>query len=310
MTAARAIIHSLDNTAGRRILARYASWHASRASGESIKVFYDGVWLHRIGDRHWADSHQFVYHRAMSTKWLSHALQQDDMARDFWFHVCRPRPGDTIVDIGAGDGSDLPVISEAVGPQGRVIAVEAHPRTYELLQKAVQWNRLQNVECVQMATSDKPGRVHISDCAEHISNAIGADGADDVGIGGFDVESCTIDGLCDEVGIGQIDFLKMNIEGAERHAIRGMTSVMARVRYLCIACHDFRAERGEGEQFRTKAAVVAFLCDNGWQVVTRDAHPDPSVRDHIHAWNPTRMDRAGHGASEFARSAHLKEKRA
>ena len=303
MTLARNLLHWMDRPVARRILEQYASWHATRVAGRNIRVFYDRVWMHRIGSRYWADSHLFIYNRSITKKWLATALQQDDMARDFWFRVYGPRPGDTIVDIGAGDGSDSPVLSDAVSSKGRVIAVEAHPRTYQLLQKAVQWNRLQNVECVQKATSDKPGQVHISDCAEHISNAIGTDGADDGGNGGFDVEACTIDGLCDEAGIGQIDFLKMNIEGAERHAIRGMTSVMARVRYLCIACHDFRAERGEGEQFRTKADVMAFLRDKGWQVVSRDAHPDPSVQDHVHAWNPTLVDIARRRNSDLARLA-------
>jgi arsenite methyltransferase len=36
----------------------------------------------------------------------------------------RPRPGETVVDIGAGSGMDTFLAAKAVGPQGKVIAVD------------------------------------------------------------------------------------------------------------------------------------------------------------------------------------------
>jgi len=38
-------------------------------------------------------------------------------ARDYWFHVYRPREGDVIVDIGAGRGEDVYAFSLGVGPK-------------------------------------------------------------------------------------------------------------------------------------------------------------------------------------------------
>lgn len=39
----------------------------------------------------------------------------------------RPRPGETVVDIGAGSGMDTFLAAKAVGPRGKVIAVDMTP---------------------------------------------------------------------------------------------------------------------------------------------------------------------------------------
>jgi hypothetical protein len=40
------------------------------------------------------------------------------------------RPGDTVIDVGANIGVLSLLASRLVGPSGRVLAIEAHPRTY------------------------------------------------------------------------------------------------------------------------------------------------------------------------------------
>lgn len=54
-------------------------------------------------------------------------------------------PGDRVAEIGAGDGYWLPWLSEAVGPTGRVYAVEVEPEKVRALQERVERERLQNV---------------------------------------------------------------------------------------------------------------------------------------------------------------------
>jgi ubiquinone/menaquinone biosynthesis C-methylase UbiE len=44
------------------------------------------------------------------------------------------RPGDRVADLGAGEGYFLPYLSEAVGSQGRVFAVEVEPELAERLE--------------------------------------------------------------------------------------------------------------------------------------------------------------------------------
>ena len=74
--------------------------------------------------------------------------------RDGWQHPERVvesleiRPGDRVADIGAGDGYFLPWLSEAVGPTGRVYAVEVDAAKIEALHATVEREGLENVEVV------------------------------------------------------------------------------------------------------------------------------------------------------------------
>ncbi len=57
-----------------------------------------------------------------------------------------------------------------------------------------------------------------------------------------------------------------------------------RVRHACIAAHDFRAGRGEGEEFRTHDFVVETLTAADFQLRFRSDDPRYYVKEHIHAW--------------------------
>ena len=67
-------------------------------------------------------------------------------------------------------------------------------------------------------------------------------------------------------GLSQVDFLKMNIEGAERLALSGLGEMVRKTKNVCIACHDFLANEGGPNEMRTKADVIRFLKQNGFAV--------------------------------------------
>ena len=99
--------------------------------------------------------------------------------------------------------------------------------------------------------------------------------------GGLVVPAARLKEICDRYSVHKIDFLKMNIEGAERRALIGMEDVMNRIATVCVACHDFRAESGHGEDFRTRIMVEQFLLRHGFQLRSRPDHPADYVRDHL-----------------------------
>jgi hypothetical protein len=100
----------------------------------------------------------------------------------------------------------------------------------------------------------------------------------------YRVQGITLDDLIASQGLERIDFLKMNIEGSEVEALKGLRTWAGRVKHLCVACHDFRADRGESESYRTRAAVMDNLNALGFALVMRDGDARPFVRDHIHAY--------------------------
>jgi hypothetical protein len=92
-----------------------------------------------------------------------------------------------------------------------------------------------------------------------------------------------LDELIEREKIRRVDFLKMNIEGAEAKAPEGMQRSFGIIRALCISCHDFRANQGDGEQFRTKALVQAAVKAAGFRTISRDKDPLPYVADQVNA---------------------------
>ncbi|HPZ48931.1 MAG TPA: FkbM family methyltransferase [Propionibacteriaceae bacterium] len=82
---------------------------------------------------------------------------------DLLWRPYRPRPGDVVLDIGAGNGGETFYLAEMVGAAGRVIAIEAAPGPYAALQELVELNGWPQVEALHVAVSDKAGTLRIED---------------------------------------------------------------------------------------------------------------------------------------------------
>ena len=249
-----------------------------KPAAADCEVFRDGMWVRRIGTMYFPDPD----YRPDEPNWprfagLAEKYLRD--AEDYWFHIYRPKPGDTIVDVGAGRGEDVFAFSRAVGAEGRVIAIEPHPVSFQALRKFCHWNRLGNVTALNYACTDRPMSLQIETLPVWESNFVSAGAATGAS---QTVEGDTVDRLLSSLGVQRVDFLKMNIEGAERTALPGCRETLRRTRFVCIAAHDFRTARGEGEEFRTLAFVRQFLTEAGFAITTRDRDPRYYVPYHVH----------------------------
>jgi FkbM family methyltransferase len=266
MWLSESMVRELDRPGKRSELARLATAAAREASGSQIEIYWDGMWIRRAEGVSFPDPDLFTTPEPRWDRWarLSTKFMRD--AEDYWFHVYPPRAGDVIVDIGAGRGEDVYAFSHKVGASGVVWAIEAHPVSYQVLCKFCELNELSNVHCLNLACMDAPAQLQIETLPVWESNFVRSGAPSPTS---FSVAGLTFDSLAAEQGIDRIDFLKMNIEGAERTALPGCRSALERTRYVCIAAHDFRADRGEGDDFRTLAFVKDFLSDCGFEIVTR-----------------------------------------
>jgi FkbM family methyltransferase len=199
-----------------------------------------------------------------------------DWVLDNWLWDHQLRPGDTVIDVGAGIGEETAVFSRLVGESGRVIAIEAHPDTFSCLQRTVLLSGLDNVTAVQCAIADEDGELSISTADCHVASSVMTGGD-------LRVPARSLDSLAEELKLGRIAFVKMNIEGAERPAMRGMARLLTRLDAACISCHDFLADLGQSEDFRTKAEVRPALEAAGFAIRTRAEHPQSWVRDYLYA---------------------------
>lgn len=282
MSYKKSLIRLLDRPGGRGLLGKIGTRVVRRSSGGDIEIVYrDGFWVRRAGPHFLPDGPEFDYTYEDFSRWTHQTERYVADAKDYWLRHYEPREGDVIVDVGAGRGEDTFAFSNAVGKSGRVIAIEAHPLSFAMLKRFCQLNGLENVTALHYALMDVEGSCQVleskSSWAEN-EVRVGRDA-------GIRVPATTLGRIFQQESLYNVAFLKMNIEGAERYALPGMSSVMQRLGQICVACHDFRGEHGDGERFRTRSYVERFLTDHGFEVSTRPNDPRDYVRDHLFGIN-------------------------
>ena len=228
--------------------------------------YRDDRWIHRTrrGAIPWPTAH------------APHPSLWDHETVDYFCWDFVPDAGDTVVDVGAGIGTEVPTWSRLVGPGGRVVAIEAHPGSYERLVALIELNGYP-VDPVHAAVTDRAGTVRISDAPNADLNTIMGSEA------GFEVAASTLDEVLAATGVERIDLLKMNIEGAERLAIEGMAKMIKSTKHAVIACHDFLGKPDPESELRTRDQVRAFLVENGFTVRQRSGDGRPWVEDYLYA---------------------------
>ncbi len=283
MWIAEETVQRLDCPESRQELARLATAAARAASGGQIEILWNGMWMRKAEGVYFPDPDLFRTSAPRWDHWCHMATKYMRDAEDNWFHVYQPKPGDVIVDIGAGRGEDVFAFSQKAGPSGHVWAIEAHPTSYMVLSRFCELNSLNNVTALNMACMDTAAMLHIETLPVWETNFVRGGAATPTS---HEIAGLQFDALASEQGIDHIDFLKMNIEGAERTALPGCVESLKRTSHVCIAAHDFRAARGEGEEFRTLAFVREFLSGLGFQLITRDDDPRYYAPYHVHGFRP------------------------
>jgi FkbM family methyltransferase len=275
----RVLVRLLDRPGGRFLLGKIATYVVQRGGGDGVEIAYvDGFWTRRFKSDFFPDGPRFEYTYAYFAGWKRQMEQYEADTKEYWLQHYLPHEGDVIIDVGAGRGEDTVTFSRAVGETGRVIAIEAHPVTFASLERFCRLNRLTNVTVLRLALMDKPGTIRIVE-----SESSWMETAIDYGDGslGIHVRAGTLEEVWKDQGLKDIAFLKMNIEGGERYALVGLERIIQHIRQICVACHDFRSNRGDGEQYRTRAFVERFLTEHGLELASRPDHPGVGIRDHV-----------------------------
>lgn len=173
-----------------------------------------------------------------------------------------PRPGDIVVDLGAGLGEECLILSKFVGESGKLFAFEAHPRIATAFRSSVNLNKLNNIELFNVGASDVEGEIELSDNPNsYLGNSVSQCLNNTMR-----VQSITLDRFIEEKKLSKISFLKINIEGAEKLALKGLAKHINIVENIAVSCHDFRSNRGEGGFYSTKSFVVSFLERNNFKL--------------------------------------------
>lgn len=160
------------------------------------------------------------------------------------------KPGDCVLDVGANIGIFTMHAAHRVGSAGRVIAVEPIEANRQLIYAAQRLNDFAQIEVIAAAASDRRELIELRTHLTTSNSATPAAAGPRLRspIGGRTVLAPTV--VLDEVlaGLSRLDLVKIDIEGMEPRAVRGLRATLARLRPALITeFHPLAIEHASGE---------------------------------------------------------------
>ena len=136
-------------------------------------------------------------------------------------------PGSTVLDVGA----NLGYFSVLMGSLGCTVhAFEPFPDNFALLTRNIRENNLANVTAHQIAahSETRNGKLYFrdDDRNENYGSMFTSSDPQDKHLTSIDVRYARLDDLLH--GLGPVTFVKIDVEGAEIHALNGMAEILKR----------------------------------------------------------------------------------
>ena len=188
------------------------------------------------------------------------------------------KPGDLFVDVGANIGYYTLLASRKVGQSGEVIAIEAHPNTFKLLNKNVALNAMKNVTTVNIAVSDVEKEIEFFASSQKSlgeSTTVGKRGFKSIGT----IEAKPITSIISLEKLNKIALMKIDIEGAEAEVLR---DIIANIDKFSA---DFKFICEISSETEDRNNIFDTLRDQGF--LTYAVHNDYS-EEYYFNWSPSR----------------------
>lgn len=136
--------------------------------------------------------------------------------------VCA-EPGDVVVDGGGGYGETALYFSSLVAPDGQVLVLEMDPSNRQAIERNLEQNGDlgSRVRIVEAALWERSGESLTYVAGGKLSRL-----QPDPAPAGGTVETVTLDDLVARSGVPNVDFLKLDLEGAEVPALQGASRVL------------------------------------------------------------------------------------
>ncbi len=152
-----------------------------------------------------------------------------------------------VLDIGGNIGYFSLLASKLVGKHGKVYVFEPDPTNIIFLKKNIELNKIKNIILVNKCVSNKEGVLTLYLHPKfHSCHSIFKSTSNS--INHIDVESITLDDMFSNENF-KIPFIKMDIEGGEIEALKGMGKILEKnkVLYLLTECNlRILKSRGKG----------------------------------------------------------------
>ena len=141
-----------------------------------------------------------------------------------------PKSGDIVVDVGAHIGLYSLIAAKRVGPGGKVIAIEPDPENFKILRKNILLNRSKNIEALECAAYSAREKLKLFlpelEQGRTIFNTVMQDRAK-TSINFLEVEANTLDNILESKNITEVNWMKIDVEGAELEVLKGAVNTLS-----------------------------------------------------------------------------------
>jgi FkbM family methyltransferase len=211
-------------------------------------------------DRFFRDFH-FDFHIVNETgqSWYDGSPSQWMPEREWC--VSKLMKGMTVVDCGAHHGMLSLIFASAVGPTGKVFSYEALPSNAAVVELNASLNGLENIEVRAVGVGDVQGSVTVSFNASNtvvMTSDLSKDQADEV------IQIVRLDD--DLAPFVKVDFLKIDVEGHDLNALRGMPRILSQRPIIDLELHNFIF----ADKVSTLGQILSILQPLGysWELLT------------------------------------------
>ncbi len=146
---------------------------------------------------------------------------------DIYLQKGEIKAGDIVLDMGAYCGSTVWGFSRAVGEDGMVYAFEPDPVNYEVLCKNIEYHRLSNVVAINKGLWSTSGDLMFQSEGNMGSGISEVQGR---AANLFQVSVISLSDFCAEYKVTRIDYIKMDIEGAEIEVLKTSGTILKKYR--------------------------------------------------------------------------------
>jgi FkbM family methyltransferase len=179
------------------------------------------------------------------------------------------KPGMTVLDIGAHKGLYSMISAFKVGSSGRVFAFEPSPRERRRLTQHLRLNGCRNVRVFDFALGDSEGGADLF-VVRGTETGCNSLRRPDVAqpVEPVHVTVKVLDEVLREQGVSTVDFIKLDVEGAELSVLKGAAHLLRSAHRPVILC-EVQDQRTKPWGYAAKN-IIEYVCSFGYSWVELD----------------------------------------
>ena len=198
----------------------YTSIEFLRLDNSLLVVFTSPKYGHKFYSRITRKVNNFLVH----DMYASMVAHEDDIIEQF-----SPKIGDIVIDVGAAFGFYTILASKRVGREGKVVAIEPQPDNFEMLNRNIKLNKLANIVTLNYAASSQKTTLKLFDNYSTIQERAGQSLQSYI-----EVSADTLDNLLRQAAIYEVNWVKVDVEGAELDVLKGAVGILSRSRNVAL----------------------------------------------------------------------------